>query len=208
MPRTLAAPRGCRALLSRVDPALGAVIRRVGPCAIPLGDEGHFAALQRSILFQQLSGKAASTIRQRMQARFGGRAPTPGELLAIPEDELRAAGVSGQKVASLRALARHVLDGSLPLEGIEALPDDEIIARVSQVRGLGRWSAEMFLLFQLGRLDVWPVDDLGVKKAIQRLHEHDELPRRALMEETGARYRPFCSIATWYLWRSLELPTR
>ena len=133
----------------------------------------------------------------------------PEAVLALPEEAFRAAGLSGSKTASIRDLAAKVVDGTVPVDGLEAYPDDEIVERLSRVRGIGRWTAEMFLLFQLGRLDVWPVDDYGVRKGYARAHGLAELPKPKELGQLGDIYRPYRSIAAWYCWRAVEtvLPT-
>lgn len=194
--------------LRKADPVLARVIEAVGPCTLELRTEGtHFHALLRSVLFQQVSGKAAATIHERMRALYGGRDPEPAELLATPDEALRAAGVSRQKIAYLHDLAGHVATGRLPLDRVEALDDEEIVALLADVKGVGRWTAQMFLLFRLGRPDVLPCADLGIQKAIQRAYGLPALPKPAEVEARGAPWRPYASVASWYLWRSLEIVT-
>src|SRR3982074_1668306 len=161
--------KGAR-LVARRDPAMGQVIKRVGPVALrdPLAD--GFAALIRSIMYQQLAGKAAAAIHGRFLTLFA-EALSPAAVLALPEGAMRAAGVSGSKAAAVTDLARKVADGTVPLGDVDSLSDDELIARMVQVRGIGRWTAEMFLIFQLGRLDVWPMDDFGVRKGWTLIHK-------------------------------------
>lgn len=191
--------------LKRVDPKLAAVIERVGPCRFEARGEGtHFEALVRSIVYQQLSGKAAATILGRVSALFDGAPPTPGSLLAIPDSRLRAAGLSRQKLGYLRSLAEHIRDGRLPLETLDALPDDDIIAALVGVKGIGRWTAQMFLMFRLGRMDVLPELDLGIRKGIQRAYRMRAMPTPARVLEVGARWAPYRTIASWYFWRSLD----
>jgi DNA-3-methyladenine glycosylase II len=193
--------------LKRVDPVLATVIERVGPCRLEPRREGtHFDALVRSILYQQLSGKAASTIHQRMHALYGGRPPTPAELLATPDESLRSAGLSRQKLTYLKDLAAKVEARLLPLEAdeIDHLPDDEIITRLIQVKGIGRWTVHMFLIFRLGRANVLPELDLGVQNAIKRVYRLRKQPGPKDVRRIGAKWSPHASIASWYLWRSLE----
>lgn len=208
MPNRLRLPRGALADLGRADPKLAGLIDRVGPFRLEIGkSESHLGALVRSIVYQQLSGKAAATILARLRKELGeGRVPEAHDVLAVAEARLRAAGLSRQKIASLRDLCEKVRSGALPLDRIEALDDDAVIERLVAVRGIGVWSAQMFLLFHLGRLDVWPVDDLGVRKAVARLHRREQLPGKREMAEIGEKWRPYRSIASWYLWRSLEIP--
>ena len=191
--------------LKRADPVLRAVIERVGPCRYAPRVEGsHFDALLRAILYQQLSGKAAATIHARMRDHFGGRDPLPEELLAAPEPALRAAGVSRQKLGYLRDLARHVANGTLPLERVESLDDDAVIEALVAVKGVGRWTAQMFLMFRLGRPDVLPELDLGVQKGIQLAYGLRSLPGPKDVVRIGAPWAPYRTVASWYLWRLLD----
>jgi len=200
--------RPALAHLRRCDPVLAQVIERVGPCRLELRTEGtHFHALLRSVLFQQLSGGAARTIHERLRALYGGRDPTPAELLATDEAALRAAGISRQKQTYLRDLAAHVADGRIDLERIDVLDDEAIVERLTRVKGVGEWTVQMFLLFRLGRPDVLPCADLGVQKAIQRAWGLPALPRPKEVAAIGTPWRPFASVASWYLWRSLEVVT-
>jgi DNA-3-methyladenine glycosylase II len=200
--------RGTR-LVARRDPVLARLIKSVGPVDMrdPLSD--GFAALVRSIMYQQLAGAAATAIHARFLKLFADGL-SPAAVLALPEGAMRTAGVSGSKAAAIADLARKVHDGIVPLHDVDALSDDELVARMVQVRGIGRWTAEMFLIFQLRRLDVWPVDDYGVRKGWALAHGLKEpLTPRALQPE-GDRFRPYRSIAAWYCWRAVErivLPT-
>lgn len=187
---------------------LAELIAAVGP----LGDArdgrpdrgDHYGALVRSITSQQLSVLAARAIYGRLTARFGGRPPTPAEILADDPQELRAAaGLSHAKVGYLRSLAEHVLSGELELERLDELPDDDVIAELVAVKGLGVWTAHMFLMFHLDRPDVLPVGDLGIRRAIERAYGLDSLPDKATMERIAAPWRPHRTLACRYLWRSL-----
>ena len=189
--------------LKRADPTLACLIRRVGACTFEARRDGtHFDAVLRAIVYQQLSGKAAGTILKRVHAIYGDRSPTPGELLATPEDALRAAGLSRQKQSYARDLAAKVVDGTVPVGALDALSDEEIIAALTSVKGVGRWTAQMFLMFRLGRLDVLPDLDLGVQKGIQLAYGLERLPRPREVLEIGAPWAPYRSVAAWYLWRS------
>ncbi|HET9453654.1 MAG TPA: DNA-3-methyladenine glycosylase [Gemmatimonadaceae bacterium] len=191
--------------LRRADPVLGRVIREVG--AYPPAQKrfnSHFHALLRSIIYQQLSGKAAATILRRTLEIYGGRAPKPEELLATPDDVLQAAGVSRQKIGYLRDLARRVHEKEVPLARVARLPDEELIASLTQIKGIGRWTAQMFLMFQLRRPDVLPELDLGIQNAIWRAYELKKRPTPKDVLRIGAPWRPYASIASWYLWRSLD----
>ena len=185
---------------------MGDLIRRVGPCGLTIGGSGgHLAALVRSIVYQQLSGKAAATIHGRLVDRFAaGTFPEAKAILALRDEDLRQCGLSRQKIAALRDLCRHVHEGGLPLHELDAMSDEAITEALVAVRGIGRWSAEMFLIFHLGRLDVWPIGDLAIQKAMQKLHRLRERPRPKRMEALGERYRPYRSIASWYLWRLMD----
>jgi DNA-3-methyladenine glycosylase II len=190
--------------LRRADPILARVIRDVGPCrfaADPRG--GAFAALVEAILYQQITGKAAATIHGRLVALLGRRIPRPADLLAATDADLRQAGLSRQKIAYMRDLARKATDG-LPLARLSRLPDDSVIEVLTQVKGIGRWTAEMFLIFRLGRLDVLPVDDYGVRKAMQKAWRKRALPNADWMRRVAGPWRPYRTVASWYLWRSLE----
>ncbi|ABG04181.1 DNA-3-methyladenine glycosylase II [Rubrobacter xylanophilus DSM 9941] len=158
----------------------------------------------RTVVGQQLSVGAARSIYARLCARFGGRPPLPGELEAVPDEELRACGVSGAKARCLRELARRVLEGGLPLEELRGLPDGEVISALTAVRGIGRWSAQMFLIFHLRRPDVLPAADLGIRRAAALLYGLPELPAEELLERLAAPWRPWRTTACLYLWRSLD----
>jgi DNA-3-methyladenine glycosylase II len=193
--------------LKRVDPVLALIIERVGPCRLEPRREGtHFDALVRSIIYQQLSGKAAGTIHARLKGLYGDRNPTPAELLATPDEKLRAAGLSRQKLSYLKDLAGKVESGVVPLSAdvIDHLGDDEIIDRLVQVKGIGRWTVQMFLMFRLGRRDVLPDLDLGIQNAIRRAYRMRKQPGPKDVVRIGAKWRPHASVASWYLWRFLE----
>jgi DNA-3-methyladenine glycosylase II len=193
------------AALRARDPALGALIGAVGPCTLARRRTagGYFAALARSILYQQLAGAAAAAIHGRFLALFGGR-PTPEAVLATADEALRAAGLSAAKAASVKDLAAKVLDGTVRLAGLGRLDDEEILGRLACVRGIGRWTGEMFLIFQLNRPDVWPVGDLGVRAGFARTHLLPEPPRPAELAALGDRYRPYRTVAAWYCWRAVD----
>ena len=194
--------------VARRDPALGRLVDLLGPPAIRPPLEGYFAALVRAIAFQQLAGRAAAAIHGRFLANFV-EGLTPEAVLALPEELFRSAGLSAAKTASIRDLAAKTVDGTVPLEGLEAYSDDEIVERLSKVRGIGPWTAEMFLIFQLRRPDIWPVDDFGVRKGYAIAHELPTLPKPKELAALGELYRPYRSIAAWYCWRANDtvLPT-
>ena len=186
------------------DPLMAAHIARAGPFQPRPGHGDYFKALARSIVFQQLAGKAAAAIHGRFEQAVGGEV-SPGAVLATPVEALRASGLSGAKAASLVDLATRVNDGSVPLEGIDAYDDEEIIARLSTVRGIGRWTAEMFLLFELGRLDVWPVGDLAVRAGWGLIYGLVPPPTQKELGPMGDRFRPFRTIPAWYSWQAVHL---
>lgn len=192
--------------LKRVDPQLGAVMEQVGACRwTGTTDYSHFGFVLRCIVYQQLSGKAAATIFARVQDLYGGRAPTPAQVLATPVPRLRAAGLSGRKVEYAMELAERTQSGDVPVSRLHRMTDAEVMATLVALRGIGRWTAQMVLMFHLGRLDVFPELDLGVQKALQRLLKLRKLPTPERATTIGARWAPYRSVATWYLWRSLEL---
>jgi 3-methyladenine DNA glycosylase/8-oxoguanine DNA glycosylase len=195
------------AALRRADPVLAGVIDRVGPPRIEWRDEGPpFDAILRSIVYQQLSGKAAATILGRVRDIYGPAGPTPAAILATPDETLRAAGLSRAKTAYVKDLAAHALDPTRAIERLGELSDDEVIDTLVAIKGVGRWTAQMVLMFRLGRLDVVPELDLGIRKAIQLAWKLRAMPSPQRVRELGAAWSPYGTIASWYLWRSLELP--
>jgi DNA-3-methyladenine glycosylase II len=183
------------------------VIERVGPCRLQRRNGGtHVAAVCRSIVYQQLSGKAAATIHGRVLDLYGGRAPTPEELAATSDDTLRGAGLSRQKLTYLKDLAARVSRGEVPIETLHELPDDAVIDALVRVKGVGRWTAQMFLMFRLGRPNVLPELDLGIQNAIRRAYRLRKRPTPERVAKIGAPWAPYRTVASWYLWRSLELP--
>jgi DNA-3-methyladenine glycosylase II len=194
-----------RRALMRADPVLAEVIRQVGPCG--LAESQHtdpFVALTRAIIGQQLSTKAAATIAGRFHALFGRSRPTAAKLAAIPDDALRGVGLSRMKLSFLRDLGARVLDGSLALRALGRMSDDEVVETLVAVKGIGRWTAEMFLMFRLHRPDVLPVGDLGIVRAIQRVYGLRTVPSVARITRMGEVWRPYRSVACWYLWASLD----
>ena len=189
----------------RRDPVLAAIIKRHGPCGLGAVRDrfDHFSMLVRAIVFQQLSTKAATTIHNRLiECMPGGT--TPECLAAITQQQMRTAGISRQKEAYLRDLAEKVVSGQVPLEAVDAMADEEVIEALTKVKGIGRWTAEMFLIFRLQRPDVLPVGDLGIVNAIQRAYRLRKKPTPERMRKLGEAWRPYRSVATWYLWRSLD----
>lgn len=185
---------------------LAGVIERVGPCRFRVENAGsHFDAMVRAIVYQQLSGGAASTIHARLLALFGGATPEPALLLATADEVLRGVGLSRQKIAYMKDLASRVGSGDVPLHSLDELEDQAIIDTLTRVKGVGVWTAQMFLMFRLGRPNVLPDLDLGVRKAIQRAYRTRGLPSSERVRKIGRPWAPYCTIASWYLWRSLDL---
>jgi DNA-3-methyladenine glycosylase II len=189
--------------VARRDEVMADLMERAGPFRLPKPTTDHFGALAESILYQQLAGAAAAAIHRRFEALFDGDL-SPEAVLLLPEERLRAAGLSGSKAASIRDLAAKVADGTVPLEHISRLADEQIIERLSIVRGIGRWTSEMFLIFQLRRLDVWPVDDYGVRKGYARVYGLRELPKPKELQGEGERFRPYRTVAAWYCWQAVD----
>ena len=192
-----------RRILMRRDPRLAELMKRVGRCTLPDGRANDpFAGLVRVIMSQQLSGKAADTIFGRVEALVGGRAGlTPANIRALEATALRGAGVSRPKISYLYDLADHVSDRRLDLHALDGHRDEEVIAQITAVKGLGRWSAEMFLMFRLNRADILPVDDLGIVKGMQKLFGMKRRPKPRTMVRLAEGWRPYRSVACWYLWR-------
>ena len=193
--------------LRKNDPVLKDVIRRVGAFELPL-KRGRFQTLVHSILSQQISTAVARSMARKLDARLAPGKLSPENLAQLSFDELRAIGLSRQKASYLQDLSAKVLDGSVKLHRVHRLSDDEIIDELIQVKGIGRWTVQMFLIFCLGRPDVFAPDDFGLRSAIQRLYGLSDLPKRAQAEEIAAPWRPHATVASWYLWRSLELPKK
>jgi DNA-3-methyladenine glycosylase II len=184
------------------------LVRRIGPLDAVKRRRGRpddaYGSLVRTIVGQQLSTRAARSIYGRLVALFDGRAPTPHELVSTDEELLRGCGLSRPKVRYLRDLAGRVIGGTLDLGALDGLPDDEVIGQIVAVKGLGRWSADMFLMFHLGRKDVLPVGDLGVRRAVERAYGLDEIPDAATLEDIASPWSPHRTLASFYLWESLE----
>ncbi|WP_337309578.1 DNA-3-methyladenine glycosylase 2 family protein [Candidatus Aeolococcus gillhamiae] len=205
--KPLRSPAAIAKRLVRLDPAFAPVVRAAGPFAPrpPSGDA--FNALARAIAYQQLAGRAAAAIHGRFLAIYGTDPPTPDAVLASPVETLRAAGLSGAKAAALIDLATKISDGTIPLDQLASMPDDEVVARLTAVRGVGRWTAEMFLLFDLRRPDIWPVDDYGVRKGWTLIHGQAAMPTAKELTTLGDSLRPHRSAAAWYCWRAVDTLT-
>ena len=201
--------RAAYAHLNQADPVVGELIEQHGPYAPRPGSE-PYASLVRAILYQQLAGPAARAIQRRFYLRYGdddGRTPTPEEILGTSDEALRAAGISRQKAGYLRDLARHCVDGALDFATIARLADDAVIERLTAVRGVGEWTAQIFLLAELGRPDVLPVGDLGVRKGMAVAYGLAETPTPARASEIGAPWAPYRSVSSWYMWRAASTVT-
>jgi DNA-3-methyladenine glycosylase II len=191
--------------LKKSDPVLAAIIARVGPCRIQFR-EPAFSTLVRSIVCQQLSGRVAAVILERLIAAVPGRELTPRAILKLTPEKMRSVGLSRAKTAYIRDLAERTKSGEVRFEDIHGRTDDEVIEHLTQVKGIGVWTAHMFLIFALQRPNVLPVGDLGVRAAIKRAYGLEELPKPKEVEQIAAGWHPYCSVAAWYLWRSLEGP--
>ena len=203
---------GPTAALAAADPVMAALIERHGPCALLGPDLGrsrpasqsHFAALARSVLYQQLAGRAAAAIHARFVDVLGGRV-TPEAVLAAGVDGIRSAGLSGTKAATIFNLARATADGELSFRKLARAPDDRVVEALVALPGIGPWTAQMFCMFTLGRLDVWPVTDYGVRKGYAEAYGLADLPTPRALEAAGDVFRPWRSLAAWYLWRVLDV---
>jgi 3-methyladenine DNA glycosylase/8-oxoguanine DNA glycosylase len=194
--------------LGAKDARLGRLIERVGPLRLRLYRQNPFEALSESIVYQQLHGRAAAAIFARMVRLFHPRRfPRPEDLLEISDERLRSAGLSRGKTAAIRDLAAKTIDGTVPrMRDLKLLSDEEIVERLSAVRGIGRWTAEMLLIFRLGRPDVLPATDFGVRKGFARAYRRKEMPAPKELLAFGEKWRPYRTVASWYLWRAAELP--
>ena len=179
------------------------LIKAAGQIELRPAHDDHFAALVRSIMYQQLAGAAALAIHTRLLGLFKDGI-TPAAVLALPEGAMRSVGVSGAKQAAITDLALKVTDGTVPFHDADSIGDDELVARLVQVRGIGRWTAEMFLIFQLRRPDVWPVDDYGVRKGWAQAHRLKDLPAPRALQAEGEKFRPYRTVAAWYCWRAVD----
>lgn len=193
--------------LQQSDPIIGKLIEQVGPCLLDaLQEQGDlFSSLARAIIHQQISNKAAASIYRRFLRLCPDEPPTAHNILNTPDELLRGAGLSRAKALYLKDLAQKVVDGLPTIIELEAMDDEAIIQTLTQVKGIGRWTAQMLLIFRLNRQDVLPVDDLGIRTGIRKVYGLDELPDRHTTLRLGQRWKPYCTVASWYLWRSLEL---
>jgi DNA-3-methyladenine glycosylase II len=188
--------------VAAADPALASMIDKVGPFDRRSPSGNYFASLARSIMFQQLAGRAAAAIHARFVAAIGGEA-TPEAVLQTSPETLRAAGLSGNKTAAILDLATKFTDGTVQLDDLHTLPDEELITRLSAVRGIGRWTAEMFLMFELQRPDVWPVDDYGVRNGWSLMHNLASTIKPKELQSEGERFHPYRSVVAWYCWQAV-----
>jgi DNA-3-methyladenine glycosylase II len=192
--------------LMRADPVLGAIIKRYGACGLAeRSAEPRLLALARALVSQQLSVKAAATIFSRLLGLFpGGTFPEPARILEVPVERLRAVGLSRQKASYLHDLCTRSLAGTLRLDRLDEMPDDQVMETLTAVKGIGRWTAEMVLIFQLGRPDILPVDDVGLLRSIQTVYGLHRRPSAAQVLRLGEKWRPYRSVASWYLWAGLD----
>ena len=184
------------------DPHLSKIIKQVGSYQIKQRNH-HFASLVEAIISQQLAGAAADAILRRFKKLYP-TFPKPADVLQTKDSKLRSVGLSKMKISYLKDLAKKIENGEIRIRTLSKMSDDEIITHLTQVKGIGRWTAEMFLIFSLGRLDVFPVGDLGLRKGVQRAFSLSELPKPKEVEKIGMRWKPYRSVATWYLWKSLQ----
>ncbi len=189
------------------DPKLEAAVREVGEYDIRL-DSDKYESLVQAVITQQLSGKASGAITARLKALYGGAFPAPADVMATPDEDLRGVGLSRSKVSYIRGISELVESGDLDLDSLEKMSDDDVVAALTAVKGIGRWTAEMFLIFTLGRLDVLPVDDLGLRKGIKMAYSTRALPTGAEATRIAERWRPYRTVATWYLWKFQRLVDR
>ena len=200
-------PKKAVRALKRADPKLARVIELAGPCTLAPTTWTPFQALLRSIVYQQLSGKAAATILGRVIALFPHEFPTPHDILSAKEESMRGAGLSANKLRAVRDLAEKTLAGVVPdRAALATMSDTQIIERCTEVRGVGQWTVEMMLMFHLGRPDVLPVDDLGIQKGAMRTYGLRKLPKPDKLMKLAAPWRPWRTVGSWYMWRATELP--
>jgi DNA-3-methyladenine glycosylase II len=198
-------PENALRTLSRADPTLGSAIKILGPCTLKRGRGSPYEALLSAIVHQQIHGNAAAAILGRFKALQGGRYPTPQELLDVPEATLRACGLSASKQMAMRDVAAKAIDGTVAdRRTLRRLTDEAIIERLVTVRGVGRWTAEMLLMFTLNRPDILPVDDFGVREGFKLLYGLQEQPKPRVLAEYGQRWAPYRTTASWYLWRYVD----
>ena len=191
--------------LSGNDPVLARLITTHGDCRLS-PHTNYYGELVGAIIGQQLSEKAGATIYKRFLTLFGGKLPTPEQIIAVDTEAVRGIGCSYSKVSYMKDLAQHIIDGRLDLERIASLPNDEVIQQLTTVKGIGEWSAHMFMMFSLGRLDILPTGDLGVRKGMMQQYGLSELPKPAQMHELALKngWQPYQSVASWYMWQSLD----
>jgi DNA-3-methyladenine glycosylase II len=192
--------------LSQADATMAELIRRIGPCHLGMSRRRHyFRSLVEAIVYQQLAGKAAAAILARFRSLYPNRRfPTAEQVYQTPESRLRAAGLSPQKISYLKDLSGRMLDGSFHLRSLSAMQDEVVVRHLTQVKGIGRWTAEMFLIFTLGRPDILPLNDLGILKAVQKAYGFGRIPSARTLERLGRRWQPYRSVAAWYLWASVD----
>ncbi len=185
------------------DPKLARIIKVVGKYQITT-TSNHYESLVEAIITQQLAGSAAKAISKRFRSLYGKKFPKPADVLETSDSKLRKTGLSGMKVKYIKDLSKNIESKNLKLRSLSKLSDDEVVEQLTEVKGIGRWTAEMFLIFSLGRMDVLPVGDLGLKKGVQLLNSSAKLPTPGEIEELAEKWRPYRTVATWYLWKSLQ----
>ena len=185
------------------DPKLSKIIINIGVCKIKT-TRNRFESLVEAIITQQLSGSAAKSISNRFRLLYTSRFPKPIDVVKTPDSKLKKTGLSEMKISYIKDLSKRIMSKELQLNKLRNLPDEQVVEELIQVRGIGRWTAEMFLIFSLGRLDVLPIGDLGLKKGIKRLHNLEELPSEEKIKKIAEKWRPYRTVATWYLWKSLK----
>lgn len=190
----------------KVDPRMASLIDEIGPCSLSLSQEkgNLFETLISTIIYQQLSGKAAGTILKRFLSLYNDSYPLPQQLLDTNEELIRSVGISRPKIKYLKSLAEHIIAGLPTIEELNTMEDEAVINTLTKIKGIGKWTVQMILIFRLNRLDVFPIDDLGVKNAIKQLYSFELLPTKSEMEDISKSWQPYRTIATWYLWRSLD----
>lgn len=190
--------------LRKSDRRIASIIDRFGAISRDWSPDDPYEAMVESFVFQQISGSAAESILKKFKKLYGGRLPKPKQFLKTPESRVRGAGISPQKYTYIRNLCERIVDGDLDLESLHRLPDEEVIAVLDDLKGVGRWTAEMFLMFNLKRIDVFPFDDLGIRKAVMKVYGLGHMPNREKMEALSEKWRPYRSMAALYLWKSQD----
>lgn len=190
--------------LKKKDRVLAGIINKLGALNVNWGPHDPYEAIVHSFVYQQIAGSAADAILKRFEGLYGGRMPTPKEFLKTPESKIRGAGISPQKYSYIKDLCERLVRRDLDLKSLSNLPNEEVIARLDEVKGIGRWTAEMFLMFNLDRVDVFPVDDLGIQNAVKKAYRFNHLPSKKKLDRLSAKWEPYRTIAAIYLWRNQD----